>query len=319
MTKIRSARRALRFSTGSALVTSMCLLLTGCGLGESSEGGELSGGITLANAGNAFYQAEAKGAEAEAKRQSADLDVQFAKNDLPTQSDQIDNFIRKGVDFIVVDAVDSEGIGPAISRAVAASIPVVAIDVTATGADTSIMTDNKKAGRIVCEYLIEQIGDKGTFAIADSIPVSAITDRVKGCEEALAEAPGVEVVTKQRSENSRDGGLSLGTELLTAHPNVNAIFASNDPQAAGVALAAEQKGNADVIIGGVDGSAQVTDTFADDGNLVVTAGQSPAKMGSRGVEVAIGIANGEEVPSKPELIDPELLTEKTIADYETWD
>jgi ribose transport system substrate-binding protein len=307
--------------SGAALLVagSVVLAASGCATQDSGQGDTITGGMTAANAGNAFYSAEAKGAKAEADKQGVQLDVQFANNDLATQSDQIDTFVRKGVDFIVVDAVDSEGIAPAIARALAAKIPVVAIDVTATGAEATVMTDNKMAGKITCEYLIQRIGGKGTFAIADSIPVSAISDRVAGCEEALEAAPGVQMVAKQRSENSRDGGLSLGTELLTAHPDVNAIFASNDPQAAGVALAAQQKGNDEVIVGGVDGSVQVTNDFSKGGNLIATAGQFPTEMGAPGVQLALELRNGKKPAQDPELIAPVLLTKETITEYQAWD
>lgn len=319
MTSYSRTSRAPRWAPFCAATVLLGAGLTACA-GTSSDGdATISGGMTAANAGNAFYAAEAKGAQEEAAKLGVNLDVQFAKNDLATQSDQIDTFVRKGVDFIVVDAVDSEGIAPAIARARAANIAVVAIDVTATGAQATVMTDNRKAGQITCEDLIQRLDGTGTFAIADSIPVSAISDRVAGCEAALAQAPGITVVAKQRSDNSRDGGLKLGSELLSAHPDVDAIFASNDPQAAGVALAAQQKGNGRVIIGGVDGSVQVTSAFAQDGNLVSTAGQFPTEMGAKGVQLGVDLVNGKTPATDTELIEPVLLTKETLSSYQAWD
>jgi len=295
--------------------------LTGCA-GQSSSApssSKISGGVALATAGNAFYAAEAKGAADKAKAENVQLNVQYADSDLDKQSSQIDAFIRDKVDFIVIDAVDSDGIGPAVLRAKQAGIKVVAIDAAASGADAAVFTDNVKAGEMTCDYLIKQIGEKGKFALADSIPISVIKDRIDGCKKALAKAPNVTVVSEQRADNSRDGGLKLGSEVLTAQPDIDAIFAVNDPQAAGVALAAKQKGNSHVIIGGVDGSSQALDVIKSGGPIVVTAAQYPEALGSRGIELALGLLDGVKPKENPELMVPGLVTEDNVEKYTRWD
>ncbi|MCC2736053.1 substrate-binding domain-containing protein, partial [Fusicatenibacter saccharivorans] len=71
----------------------------------------------------------------QAKKIGATLNVQDAQLDLTTQDNQISAFIEQGVDLIIVSAVDESGLKPAIERARAAGIIVVAVDTPAKGAD----------------------------------------------------------------------------------------------------------------------------------------------------------------------------------------
>ena len=68
--------------------------------------------------------------------------------DLVKQSNQLDNFVAAGVDLILLSAADSKSIAPAIKRAQAAGIVVVAVDVIATGADAAVLTNNAQAGEL---------------------------------------------------------------------------------------------------------------------------------------------------------------------------
>ena len=70
--------------------------------------------------------------------------------DLGTQVTQIDNFIANGVDLILLNPGDPKAITPAIRKAQAAGIVVVAVDTVADGADAAVTTDNVQAGRTPC-------------------------------------------------------------------------------------------------------------------------------------------------------------------------
>ena len=145
-------------------------------------------GITVGTLGNPFFVPLVKGAEDAVKAAAPDADVTVvsADYDLNKQSSQIDSFIASGVTLLVLNAVDSEAVGPATKRAKDAGMTVVAVDVTAAGADLAVRTDNTQAGRITCDYLAKAIDGKGDFIIINGPPVSSIMDRVTGCKEALA-------------------------------------------------------------------------------------------------------------------------------------
>jgi ribose transport system substrate-binding protein len=85
--------------------------------------------------------------------------------DLNKQFNQIDNFIAAGVDLILLNPGDPNAIAPAIGRAQAAGIVVVAVDTAAKGADVTIMTDNVKAGEVACQFIVDKLGGKGDVII----------------------------------------------------------------------------------------------------------------------------------------------------------
>lgn len=314
-TRISPRRRAAviaGFSVVAAIAT-----LSGCSANAAGAKDEtITIGAALNSEGNPFFLAEGDGISAEAKKLGAKTSIQYANADVATQSDQIDTLIRNKVDVIIVDAVDSEGIGPAVLRAHQAHIPVVAIDVSATGADATVTSDNVTAGFDACEYLIKQIGANGKLAIVDGSPVSAVTDRVNGCKDAVKKTGSATIVANQRADLTRDKSLEIATNILTAHPDVQAIFGVNDTTAVGIELAAKQKG-ADIKIAGVDGAKQATDSIGK-GLIVATSAQDPKKLGSTGVDLALKLAKGEKVSSKPQLVPTTLVTTDNINSYTPW-
>ena len=118
-------------------------------------------GITLGSLGNPFFVALAQGAEAKAKEINPNVKVNAASADydLNKQFTQIDNFVASGVDMILVNAADPNAIAPAIKRAQAAGVVVVAVDVAAAGADATVQTNNVQAGEIACQYITDKLGE----------------------------------------------------------------------------------------------------------------------------------------------------------------
>ena len=164
-----------------------------------------------------------------------------ADYDLGKQFTQIDNFIAAGVDLILLNPGDPKAIGPAIKKAQAAGIVVVAVDAAAAGADATVQTNNVQAGEIACQYIVDKIGGKGDVIIENGPQVSAVIDRVKGCKEVLAKNPGIKILSDdQDAKGSREGGLTVMQGYLTRFPKIDAVFAINDPQAIGADLAAKQ-------------------------------------------------------------------------------
>jgi ribose transport system substrate-binding protein len=193
-------------------------------------------GISLGSLGNPFFIALSKGAEFEAKKTNPNVKVQTVgyDYDLGKQVTQIDNFIASGVDLILLNPGDPKALKPAIQKAQAAGIKVVAVDTYADGADAAVTTDNVQAGQIACQFIIDKLGGKGNLIIENGPQVSSVIDRVNGCKKALEAASGIKVLSSdQDGKGSRDGGLAVMQSLLTRFQKVDGIFAINDPQAIG--------------------------------------------------------------------------------------
>src|SRR5690349_7070945 len=144
-------------------------------------------GISVGLLGNPFFVATIKCISSSAKEINPNVEVTSvsADYDLNKQVSQIDSFIAAGVDIIMLNAVDAKAIAPAVKKAQAAGVVVAAFDVSAPGADVTVMTNNVKAGEEACNYIAEKLGNKGDVVIINGPASSSILERVQGCKEAL--------------------------------------------------------------------------------------------------------------------------------------
>jgi len=278
-------------------------------------------GITVASLGNPYFVALAKGVTDEARKTNPKVRVVSTSSDydLNKQFTQIDNFISSGVGLIVINAADSNAILPAIKRAQAAGVVVVAADVSANGADATVMTDNVAAGRISCEALVKDIGGKGNVIIENGPQVSSVADRVKGCREALAKAPDVKVISDdQDSKASRDGGLAVTQGYLVRFDDIKGIFTINDPAAIGTELAIKQAHRTGITVTSVDGAPDIVGPIKKSDIIKASATQDPYKMGNLAVQIAQKILAGQKPAQPTMLIQPVLVTKDNVDSYVGW-
>ena len=124
-------------------------------------------GLMVQDISNPLFATMKNAMQAQAKKDGFTLNVQDGQQDLVQQNNQIDAFIQQKTNLIIINAVDSKGIGSAVQRALAAGIVVVAVDVDAAGAQAVVMTDNVQAGTQSCTALADKIGGKCNVIIVD--------------------------------------------------------------------------------------------------------------------------------------------------------
>jgi ribose transport system substrate-binding protein len=278
-------------------------------------------GVTVGSLGNPYFVTVVKGAEAEAKalNPNAKVVAVSADYDLNKQFTQIDNFISAHVDLILLNAADPKAIEPAIKKAQAAGIPVIAVDVAAAGADATVQTNNVKAGAISCEFLAKKIGGKGNVVIENGPQVSAVIDRVNGCKSALAKNPGIKILSfDQDGKGSREGGMAAMQGYLTRFPKLDGLFAINDPQAIGSDLAAKQFNRGNVVITSVDGAPDIETALKSNTAVQASASQDPFAMAKEAVTVGYGIMNGKKPANSMILLEPMLVTRDNVNSYKGW-
>jgi ribose transport system substrate-binding protein len=278
-------------------------------------------GITVGSLGNPYFVTISKGAEAKAKQINPNVKVQAvsADYDMNKQFTQIDNFISAHVDIILLNAADPKAIEPAVKKARAAGIVVVAVDVAAAGADATVQTNNVQAGQLACDFLSKKINGKCNVIIENGPQVSAVIDRVKGCKEVLAKSPGIKILSDdQDAKGSREGGMNAMQGYLTRFPKIDGLFAINDPQAVGSDLAAKQLHRKDMVITSVDGAPDIETALKSDTLIQASASQDPWKMAQTAVEVGYQIMNGKK-PADPMIQMPStLITRENIGSYKGW-
>ncbi len=312
----------MRITKGLATLALSTAIGLGAGAAMAQDKKLESIGISVGLLGNPFFVATIEGIEDRARDINPDVKITSvsADYDLNKQVSQIENFIAAGVDIIMLNAVDDEAIAPAVMRAKQAGIVVAAFDVSAPGADVTVMTDNIAAGRKACEYITEQLGGTGNVAIIKGPSSSSLNDRFDGCSEVFAAADGITVLSDdQNGQGSRDGGLQVMQGLLTRFDDIDAVFGANDPMALGAQLAAKQLGRDGIIITGVDGAPDTEDSLATEGSMMkASASQDPYTMAGQALDLGYKLFKGETLDETTVLIEPKLITADNLDDYQGW-
>ena len=279
-------------------------------------------GISVGLLGNPFFVATIKGIEDAAKKINPKVEVTSvsADYDLNKQVSQVDSFIAAGVDVIMLNAVDAKAIAPAVKKAQAAGIVVAAFDVSAPGADVTVMTNNVKAGEEACQYLVDHTGGKGDYVILNGPASSSILERVKGCKNVLAQHPDIKILSDdQNAEGSRDGGLKVFQSLLTRFDKIDAVFAINDPTAIGAQLAAKQLNRSEFIFTAVDGAPDIEKELSSGTSMIkASASQDPYVMAGQSLTMAAELLAGKKPAEPTVLLDPKLITAENLKGYKGW-
>src|ERR1700761_8466200 len=165
--------------------------------------------VTVGDLGNPFFVQIARGAEAAAKKINPGVKFQSESSnyDVNNQTNQMDNFVANGANLILLNAADSKGIAPAVLRAKAAGVTVIAVDVGAEGGvDATVTSNNKQAGQLDGKLVVDRLKGKGQIVIVNGPPVTAVTDRVAGFLEEVQKHPDLKIISQdQNAGGSRDG------------------------------------------------------------------------------------------------------------------
>ncbi|MEN9567483.1 MAG: hypothetical protein RLZZ69_2679 [Cyanobacteriota bacterium] len=292
---------------------------------QSQEDAKLNSvGVTVGDLSNPFFVVMAQGAEQEAKKIGGDnvrVTTVSSGYDLNQQFNQLENFVAASTDVIVLNAADSKGIRPAVDRARAAGSVVVAVDTgVEADVDATVTTNNLQAGEVSCQYIADRLKGQGNVVIVNGPPVTSVIERVDGCLDVLSKYPKIKILSQdQNAEGSRDGGLRVMSDLLTTFPDIDAVFAINDPSGVGADLAANQAKRKDFFIVGVDGAPEAIEAIGTPGSIyAATATQDPRGMAQTAVQVGNKVRQGQKLESKDILIPVKLITKDNVDTAEGW-
>lgn len=247
-------------------------------------------GVSIQNREAQFYQDMEAGMRAEAAKYGYSLVVVDANRDNAKQQSQVEDFISKKVDAIVLTPYDSQAIGSAIVEANGASIPVFTADIASTSSQGKVVahiaSDNVQGGFQAGKLICQAVGKSGTVAIIDEPEVTSVQDRVKGFKQALAQlCPGVTIVADVDSGGTRTKANSDTGDILQAHKNLSGIFGINDDSALGAVTAVKAAGlNGKVAIVGYDATPEARAAISA-GAMYGDAIQSPKKIGATTIDV----------------------------------
>lgn len=300
-------KNLLRYTLPALIVLAA---VVACGRGR---GDETLVGVTLLNKQDVFYQDLEAGMREAAEKEGIRLLVQSAEKDLSAQTAQIENFIVRGVDAVIVSPVDSRGIAQVLRRAQREGVAVFTADIAAEGVDVAahVASDNVQGGRLAGEYLSGQMGGTGAVAVIDHPEVTSVQDRVAGFLEVVERTAGLTLVARPAALGRRDLALDVATNMLQAHPEIGGIFAINDETALGVLRALQSLGRNDVIVVGYDAIPEARAAILSGGPLKADVVQHPKEMGAQVVRAVAEYLKGNTV-EKLQAVPVSIVTEQTL-------
>jgi ribose transport system substrate-binding protein len=290
----------------------------GCGPADTG-GAEKTIGVSLLTRAHVFYRDLEDGLRAGAAEHDYELFISAAEWDAGRQIAQLEDFITREVDAIIVSPVDSSGVGAGIRAANEARIPVFTADIASFGGEvvSHIASDNIAGGRLAGEYLVRLLGGEGKVAIINQPIVTSTLDRVQGFRAIVEAYPGIEIVADVDGHGLRDRALQAASDVLQANPELDGIFAINDDSALGTLDAVEDFGRGNVVIIGYDATPPARDAILKDRGLKADVVQYPFEIGRMTIETIADFFAGNEVPEvvpvEVGIVDRESLLEARAA------
>ncbi len=300
------------------------LILVGCGPSnlerESADNANRFPkiGLSLLTLDNPYFRQVAESMEAEGVRLNCRVIVRDGDFDNNRQQAQIRQFIKDGVQAIVLSPCDAVAIAPALQEATAKGIPVFTIDTACLAPEASVVThiatDNYGGGKQAAYAMIEALGDAGgKIAIVDYKKLESVVLRVTGFREVIARhnvanpEDRIEVIDEITGGAVAEGGFQAGAELIRRHSELDGVFGINDPSALGVRSALEKAKRDDVVVVGFDGSLKGRKAIRA-GRLYASPVQYPGQLGVEAVRAVVRHWRGEALPT--EMLIPTSLYRK---------
>jgi ribose transport system substrate-binding protein len=251
-----------------------------------------------------------------------DVETVFAQGKSGTDDEgeiaAIESMITQGVNAIAITPT-SPNVQAALDKATAAGIKVVLIDNDIpdwTGKSSVVATDNLAGGKLAGTWLKENLPAGAKLAVLKGrLGNPSLEDRVTGMLETLGTAATV-VGGSPATDCDQTKGLNAAADLLTANPDLTAIYSACGPPAIGALTAIKNAGTAPgkIIVVGFDASGdEVAAIIA--GEQAASVAQFPAKMGSLGIETAYKAAKGETVPANVDT-GTEMVTKDNAASFQ---
>src|SRR5438067_11503655 len=296
----RSAAALLATALAAVLAVAACGKSSSSSSSSGGSSGEVKLGLITQTDTNPFFVKMKEGAEKEAKAKGATLMSAAGKfdGDNASQVTAIENMVAAGVKGIMITPSDTKAIIPAIQKARAKKVLVIALDTPTdpqSAVDALFATNNYTAGVLIGKYAKATLGDKpakiATLDLAPGVTVGVLRHNgflsgfgVSGItENATQQATAPAVVCSQDTAGDQSKGQTAMENCLQKNPDINLVYTINEPAAAGAYTALKNAGKAGkVTIVSVDGGcAGVRNVKA--GVIAATSQQYPLKMAALGV------------------------------------
>lgn len=295
------ANTAATFRTGVFVLAGAAALLA---LGGCDRSDTVRIGVIPKAVANEFWGAVHAGAARAAEDNGVTIEWQGPASEtaFSRQIEIVESMINSRVDGLVLAPTEATALVSAVERAGREGIPVTIFD---SGINTDqyvsfVASNNYEAGRMAARTLADLLGGTGQIVIVKTVAGSASTmAREAGFEETLErEAPGIRVVDFKYCQSDRAVALAVTENMLTAHPNLDGIFASAEPGTVGAAKVLRNRRLAEQVkLVGFDWTYTLERDLRE-GVVRALVVQDPFEIGRQAVESVLAALRGETPPKR---------------------
>ena len=239
------------------------------------------------------------GMKAEAQKYGYSISFVDANRDNAKQQQQVEDFISRKVDAVVLTPFDSKAIGSAIVEANNANIPVFTADIANASKQGKVIahiaSNNEQGGEQAGSLMCKALGGSGTVAILDEPEVTSVLDRVRGFKTALAnKCPNVKIVADPDSGGTRTKATNDMSDILQSHPDIKGVFGVNDDSALGAVTAIQSANKKGIAVVGYDATPDAR-TAIKAGTMYGDAIQHPDVIGKLTIDAIHDYFTGKHV------------------------
>ncbi len=297
--------RIAKRRAGCLLLTMLLLLATaGCGAaekGRQKENGEeekIQIGMSFDSFVIERWQRDRDVFVSVAKELGAEVNVQNANGMVEEQKKQIDYFIKKGMDVIVIIAIDPAALQESVKKAKDAGIKIVSYDRLINDADVDlyISFDNEKVGDMMARALVKEGIAGGSVVMIGGSPTDNNVPMVEGAFKKVMAQNNVTILDSIHAENWRaETAAAYIYENEGRIAQADAIMCGNDDLATqAVRALSESRQAGDILVVGQDADLAACQRIVE-GTQVMTVYKPVERLATRAAEAAVALARGEEI------------------------
>ncbi|CND46635.1 D-ribose transporter subunit RbsB [Yersinia frederiksenii] len=254
--------------------------------------------LVVSTLNNPFFVSMKDGAQKEADKLGYNLVILDSQNNPAKELANVQDLTVRGTKLLLINPTDSDAVGNAVKMANQANIPVITLDRLANAGTvvSHVASDNRFGGKMAGDFIAKKVGtDAKVIQLEGIAGASAARERGEGFKQSM-EKNKFQLLASQPADFDRTKGLNVMQNLLTAHPDVQAVFAQNDEMALGALRALQTAGKTDVLVVGFDGTDDGIKAV-ESGKMGATIAQRPDQIGVIGVQTADKVLKGEKVPA----------------------
>lgn len=189
--------------------------------------------------------------------QHKDVELLFAsaKDNNKLQTEQIEKFIQRGVDLLIISPNQVHSITPVIDKAYDKGIPVILFDRKTDSQKYTafIGADNVKVGKTIGEFIAKTLHGEGEVIEIKGLDNSSpAIDRHKGFVQALSKYPDIQLKRTLSGEWTKESGYKSMKSAIADAKDCNIVWGQNDRMAEGAQRAVAEAGVHNVLYVGTD-------------------------------------------------------------------